>query len=183
MSAPKPRKYLTPAEVERVARAADRVGRHGSRNATLIKVMFRHGLRVSEAINLRREDCELDEGTVHVRRAKAGTPSTHPMAGWEVRALRKLFRQSGPSAYVFVSERGAPLTRRRVGMIVERAGKSAGFDHQVHPHMLRHACGFKLANDGVDTRTIQAWLGHRNIQHTVTYTELSSERLKRIWWE
>jgi site-specific recombinase XerD len=80
-----------------------------------------------------------------------------------------------------LSERGSPFAAAGFAKLVERAGKAAGFTFGVHPHMLRHACGYKLANDGVDTRSLQAYLGHKNIPHTVRYTELSPTRSKDFW--
>jgi type 1 fimbriae regulatory protein FimB/type 1 fimbriae regulatory protein FimE len=82
---------------------------------------------------------------------------------------------------VFTSERGAPFTRAGFSRLVERAGEAAELGFKVHPHMLRHACGFALANKGHDTRALQAYLGHKNIQHTVRYTELSPDRFKDFW--
>ena len=106
---------------------------------------------------------------------------SHPLTGRELRALRRLEREAAGSTFVFVSERGAPFMARGFQAMVERAGKAAGFDMKIHPHMLRHACGYALANKGHDTRALQAYLGHRNIQHTVRYTELSPTRFKDFW--
>jgi type 1 fimbriae regulatory protein FimB/type 1 fimbriae regulatory protein FimE len=111
---------------------------------------------------------------------KSGTPSVQPVKGDELRLLRKLKRQY-QSKFVFVSERGLPLSRSAIAAIVKRAGEGAEIALAVHPHMLRHACGFYLANKGVDTRTIQAYLGHRSIQHTVRYTELAPGRFSDLW--
>jgi type 1 fimbriae regulatory protein FimB/type 1 fimbriae regulatory protein FimE len=175
------REYLTEAEVERLIKAASG-NRHGHRDGTLLLVMFRHGLRVSEAIALRWADVDLERGNMHVRRVKNGDPSVHPLSGRELRALRRLKREQEPaSPFVFTSERGSPFTRDGIAKLVTRAGVEAGFDHAVHAHMLRHACGYKLANDGTDTRTIQAYLGHRSIQHTVKYTALAPDRFNRLW--
>jgi integrase len=111
--------------------------------------------------------------------AKKGSPSAHPIIGDELRALRRLKREQEPkSAFVFTSERGAPFSTAGFARMVERAGKEAKFAFKAHPHMLRHACGYALANKGHDTRALQAYLGHRNIQHTVKYTELSPTRFK-----
>jgi site-specific recombinase XerD len=119
---------------------------------------------------------------LHVRRVKQGTPATHPLTGRELRALRRLQREQEPkSAFVFASERGDPFSTRGFQAMVERAGKTADLGMKIHPHMLRHACGFKLANDGVDTRTIQAYLGHKSIHHTVRYTELAPTRFKSLF--
>ena len=172
------REYLTGSEVESLMQAASRTGRHGHRDRTLILIAYRHGLRVSELVALRWDQVDLTAGLLHVNRAKNGTPSTHPLRGPELRALRKLPR---PTPYVFSSERGSPLTPSSVRKIVARAGSLAGIACPVHPHMLRHACGFKLANDGQDTRAIQHYLGHKNISHTVKYTELSPDRFQTFW--
>ena len=108
-------------------------------------------------------------------------PATHPLRGDEIRALRKLQRESPVSLYVFVSERGSPFSTAGFAKMIERAGLQAGFDFKCHPHMLRHACGFALANAGHDTRALQAYLGHKNIQHTVRYTEMAPTRFKDFW--
>jgi len=118
---------------------------------------------------------------LHVNRAKNGSPSVHPLAGLELRALCRLKRESPETPFVFVSERGSPFTTAGFRKMVARLGAAAGFNYAVHPHMLRHACGYKLANDGVDTRTLQHYLDHKNIQHTVRYTELSPHRFKGFW--
>ena len=114
---------------------------------------------------------------LHVRRVKNGMPSVHPLQGDEMRALRELKY----STLVFVSERGAPFTRAGFAKMVARLSVEAKFKFGVHPHMLRHACGYVLANRGHDTRAPQAYLGHKNIQHTVRYTELSPTRFKDFW--
>ena len=119
---------------------------------------------------------------LHVRRAKQGTPSVHPLSGSELRALRRLRRDSDDaSPFVFVSERDAPFTTAGFARMMERAAQAGGLKLKVHPHMLRHACGFALANAGHDTRALQAYLGHKNIQHTVRYTELAPDRFKHFW--
>lgn len=161
--------------------AARSVGRHRHRDATLILLSYRHGLRVSEAVALRWEQVDLTQGRLHVERLKRGGPSVHPLRGPELRALRRLARQYSDSSYLFVSERGGPLTDSTVRKLVARAGKCAGLTIAVHPHMLRHSTGYKLANDGHDTRAIQQYLGHRNIQHTVRYTELCASRFNAFW--
>ena len=177
------REYLTEAEVERLM-AATRGNRHGHRDATMILVAYRHGLRASELIDLRWDQVELRTASLHVRRLKQGTPSTHPIIGDELRALRRLQREQEPkSPFVFTSERGAPFTSAGFARMLERAGTEAKFGFKPHPHMLRHACGYALANRGHDTRALQAYLGHKNIQHTVRYTELSPNRFKNFWRE
>jgi integrase len=175
------REYLTDAEVERLTEAA-KGNRYGHRDATMILVAYRHGFRAAELVDLRWDQIDFGRATLAVRRAKRGTPSTHPLQGDEMRALRKLQREQEPkSPFVFTSERGSPFTTAGFARLVERAGAAAGFKFKAHPHMLRHACGFALANKGHDTRALQAYLGHRNIQHTVKYTELSPDRFKDFW--
>ena len=175
------REYLTSAEVDQLMKAARRVGRHGHRDATLILLMYRHGLRVSEIGALQWNQIDLKTALLHVRRVKNGVPSVHPLHGPELRALRRLKSNNPGMAYVFISERGSPLADRTIRHIVLRAGQEANLSFPAHPQMLRHACGFYLANKGVDTRSIQHYLGHRNIQHTVRYTELVSHRFDDFW--
>jgi site-specific recombinase XerD len=168
------REYLTEAEVERLMNAA-RKNRWGHRDATMVFVAYRHGL-------MRWEQVDLSTATLHVRRVKQGTPSAHSVLGDELRALRRLQReQQFKSPFVFTSERGAPFSTAGFARMVERAGVEAKLTFKAHPHMLRHACGYALANKGHDTRALQAYLGHRNIQHTVRYTELTSTRFKDFW--
>jgi len=174
------REHLTPAEVERLIEAA-KDNRQGHRDATMILIAFRHGLRASELVDLRWEQIEVDQAVLHVRRVKNGTPATHPLTGRELRALRKLQRESGENPFVFVSERGAPFSVSGFRRMIERAGQAAGLEIKAHPHMLRHATGYALANRGTDTRTLQAYLGHRNISNTVRYTELAPGRFKNLW--
>jgi integrase len=175
------REYLTEHEIEALMAAA-RQNRHGHRDATMILVAFRHGLRAAEVVDLRWDQIDFVTATLHVRRVKRGTSSTHPILGDELRALRRLQREQEPrSPFVFTSERGAPFTTAGFARMVERAGTEAKLGFKAHPHMLRHACGYALANRGHDTRALQAYLGHRNIQHTVRYTELSPDRFKEFW--
>jgi site-specific recombinase XerD len=175
------REYLTVKEVERLIETARDRGRHGHRDATMILVAYRHGLRAAELCSLRWEQVDLGRGLLHVRRIKNGTPSVHPIGGGEIRALRRLKREQLESRYAFVTERLAPMTTAGFRKLVARISEKAKFPFPVHPHMLRHACGFKLANDGQDTRALQHYLGHKNIQHTVRYTELSPDRFKSFW--
>jgi len=175
------REYMTEAELEKLIGAA-KGNRHGHRDSTMVLVAYRHGLRAAELVDLRWDQIDFDRATLAVRRVKRGTPATHPIQGDELRALRRLQREQEPrSPFVFTSERGAPFTTAGFARMIERAGKAAGLAFQAHPHMLRHSCGFALANKGHDTRSLQAYLGHRNIQHTVRYTELSPDRFKNFW--
>ncbi|MGB9429073.1 MAG: tyrosine-type recombinase/integrase [Gammaproteobacteria bacterium] len=172
---------MKPDEVDALMEAAAKVGRHGHRDQTLILLAYRHGLRVSELASLRWDMIDLKAGHLHVVRVKSGTPSVHPLRGPELRALRRVLREYPASPYVFVTERGGPLTTSTVRKLVARAGKKARLPFPIHPHMLRHSAGYKLAQDGQDTRAIQHYLGHKNIQHTVRYTELSTSRFKNFW--
>jgi type 1 fimbriae regulatory protein FimB/type 1 fimbriae regulatory protein FimE len=174
------REYLTEHEIETLMAAARR-NRYGHRDATMILIAFRHGLRASEVVDLRWEQVDFNRAVLHVRRTKQGTPSVHPLTGLELRALRRLQRESEASPFVFVSERCAPFTTAGFARMMQRAEKTAGLKLKVHPHMLRHACGFALANAAHDTRAVQAYLGHKNIQHTVRYTELAPDRFKHFW--
>ena len=175
------REYLTPAEVDKLLQASSKVGRHGARDRTLFLIAYRHGLRVAELVALRWDQVDLKAGLVHVARLKNGLASTQPLRGPELRALRELRREYPDSPYLFVTERGGPMTPATVRKIIARAGELAALPFPIHPHMLRHSAGYKLANDGHDTRAIQQYLGHRNITHTVRYTELSPERFKNFW--
>jgi integrase len=170
------REHLTPDEVERLIEAAKR-NRHGRRDALMVLLAYRHGLRAAEVW----EQIDWKGATLSVRRVKAGTPSTHPLSGRELRALRQQQRESNSSPFVFVSERAAPLTAPGFSRMVERAAAAADLGIKAHAHMLRHACGYKLANDGHDTRSLQAYLGHRNIQNTTRYTALAPDRFKTFW--
>lgn len=175
------REHLSPAEIDQLIAAAKRLGRHGHRDATMILLAYRHGLRVSELVALRRDQADLTQGLLYVRRRKNGLPSTHPLRGPELRALRKVLRDYPEVPYLFVSERRAPMTSANFRKLLARAGEEANLGLTVHPHMLRHSTGYKLANDGQDTRAIQQYLGHRNIQHTVLYTQLAPDRFNSFW--
>ena len=148
----------------------------------MILVAFRHGLRVGELVALRWVQVDFDSGLLHVNRLKHGVPSVHPISGRELRGLRQIKReQAAGSRYVFMTERGAPFTTSGFAKMLGRVGEAAGLPFPVHPHMLRHATGFKLANAGHDTRALQHYLGHRQIQHTVRYTEMAPGRFDGFW--
>jgi integrase len=175
------REYLTDAEIERLIAAA-KGNRWGHRNGAMILLAYRHGLRAAELVALRWDAIDFAHGRLHVRRVKGSAESVHPLSGRELRALRRLRRDQDPeSPFIFTSERGSPFTPAGFRKMIARLGVAAGFDFGVHPHMLRHACGYQLANRGVDTRSLQAYLGHKNIQHTVRYTELAPTRFKNFW--
>jgi integrase len=169
------REHLTLAEVEKLIETAG-ANRAGGRDGLMILLAFRHGLRASEVCDLRWEQVDFK-----VRRTKGGIPATHPLTGRELRALRKHQRETQPGAFVFTSEREAPLSAPGFSRMVERAGREAKLGIKVHAHMLRHACGYALANAGHDTRALQAYLGHANIQNTARYTALAEGRFKGFW--
>ena len=173
------RRYLRPDEANRLIDAASQRGRYPFRDRILLRTVYRHGLRVSEATGLRWSQIDLDAGTIHVARLKGSVDSTHTMDRDELRDLRKL-RREVTGLFVFETERGGPLSVDAVQHIVREAGRLAGLDVEAHPHMLRHAAGYMLANEGTDTRLIQAYLGHKDIRHTAHYTELAPKRLAAV---
>lgn len=174
------RDFLGEAETNRLLKAA-KLGRHGVRDHLLLLMMFRHGLRVSEAVALRRTDVDLDQARLWISRLKNGLSVEQPIAGDELRAIRRwLALREDTLPWLFVSERKQPLTRQAVNYIVARAGKQAKLG-RVHPHMLRHSCGFALANKGHDLRLIQDYLGHRDPRHTAHYTRTAAGRFEGLW--
>ncbi len=175
------REFLTPNEIDTLMVAAKRSGRHKHRDYTMILMAYRHGLRVSELISLRWQQIDLSSGLIQINRLKNGLDSVHPLFGPELRALRKIKRQYPNTEYIFMSERGSPMTASAFRKIIARAGKIAEIDMPVHPHMLRHSTGFKLANESRDTRSIQQYLGHKNIRHTTLYTELAADKFTDFW--
>ena len=177
----RPREYLTPAEVETLRKTAKQRGRYGHRDSTMILLAYRHGLRVSELVALRWDQIDFAQGRLHVNRAKNGLASVHPLGAEEIRALRRVKREAGEARDVFLTERGGPMTPAGFRKTLARIGEASGLSFPIHPHMLRHAAGYKLANQGVDTRSLQHYLGHKNIQHTTRYTELAADRFKDFW--
>ena len=148
----------------------------------MILACYRHGLRASELCDLRWTQIDWSRAHLHVRRLKGSDDSTHTIEGDEKRALRQLQRDQEPkSPFVFTSERGAPFTPSGFAKMIERAGDEAKLGFKAHPHQLRHACGFALANKGVDTRRLQLWLGHKDIRNTVAYSKLSAQPFEGMW--
>jgi site-specific recombinase XerD len=177
------RDYLNENEVIELLAAAKKSPRYGLRNYLLVLFAFRHAMRISEVVDLRLSDIDIDAGRIYCRRLKGSVSNTHPMEGDEIRATRKWFRERLQTAldFVFVSERGAPLTRQAAWRIIKEAGSKAGIELEVHPHMLKHSCGFYLANRGLDTRLIQDYMGHKQIQNTVRYTATNAKRFEGLW--
>jgi site-specific recombinase XerD len=177
----KKRNFLTEPEVKRLLESARR-GRHGTRDYLMVLLTYRHGLRVSELIDIRLRDLDLDTARIHVRRRKGSLSTIQPIEGDELRAIRSYLRERGNVRlpYLLLSERG-PLTRQAVNYLLKEMGQRAKLVINVHPHMLRHSTGYYLANKGFDTRLIQDYLGHRNINHTVKYTRTAASRFEGLW--
>jgi type 1 fimbriae regulatory protein FimB len=177
------RKHLSAVEVGKLIDAAEQ-GRNAARDKCFLLLMFRHGFRVSELCNLKRHQIDMESRIIHVERLKKGLSTTHPLRTDELRALKSYIRiQSNkhPHGYFFLSERGQPLSRITAWLLIRTLGERADLPLPVHPHMLRHACGYALADQGADTRLIQDYLGHRNIQHTVRYTATNPARFEKLW--
>jgi site-specific recombinase XerD len=178
------REHLTEAEMDKVLTTLKR-NRHGQRDWLIGLLIYRHGLRVSEACDLRWDDIDLTKRTIIVRRLKGSTDSAHYLERDEHKALGELWRanakEGAKSGYVFVNERGQPFGRMGIGRMIERAGEAAKLSFPVHVHMLRHSTGYALAAKGMDTRRLQHYLGHASITNTVRYTAMSPEPFKDIW--
>ena len=177
------REYLTLPEIEQLMKAAKGEGRrHGLRDATMILLAFRHALRVTELVNLRWRDVDFYTARLNVNRLKRSVSGVHPLVADELRALRRLRKDAPHDDFLFMTERGAPMTqagfRKLLTRVADRAGLSA---LKVHPHALRHSCGYALVNKGKDTRTLQDYMGHKQIANTVRYTALNSSRFTDLW--
>jgi site-specific recombinase XerD len=176
------RKYLTATEIEKLISAAKQSKTFAHRNATMILIAYRHGLRCSELISLQWHQIDLRTGTIACNRLKNGIPSVHPLTGTELRALKRLRRENPNSRHVFLSQRGTPMTRQNFHVLMAKLGLEAGIEVPVHPHQIRHSTGYALANKGKDTRSLQHYLGHKNIQSTVFYTAMDANRFND-WWK
>lgn len=180
------RRFLTGKEVQAMMHAA-RNGQTGERDYCLILLAFRHGMRISELLDLHYRDLDLAEGRINIRRLKNGFSTIHPLMADECEAIRRwsqsrqTWKDAKNSDALFISRRGTPLSRQQAYRIIRTAGVEAGTATQTHPHMLRHACGYELAERGADTRLIQDYLGHRNIRHTVRYTASNAARFAGLW--
>ena len=179
----RPRKHLTPAEVAALLKAARHSGRYRPRDEALVLLAYRHGLRASELVTLRWSAIDLRGQTIRVCRAKGGMDTEHPLRSVELRLLGRLRRENPDSEYVFLSERGTPMTTANFRKVLTRLAAAAGsaIAIKVNPHALRHACGFYLAGKGLDTRALSHYLGHRSLQSTERYTAQSAARFKDFW--
>jgi type 1 fimbriae regulatory protein FimB/type 1 fimbriae regulatory protein FimE len=174
------REHLTEAEMSKLLTAL-KANRHGHRDWLIALLIYRHGLRVSEACDLRWDDVDLAKRTIVVRRLKGSTDSVHYLERDELAGLKRLQREGTKSAYIFINERDQPFGRMGIGRMIERGGEAAKLPFPVHVHMLRHSTGYALANKGMDTRRLQHYLGHASITNTVRYTAMSPEPFKDVW--
>lgn len=174
------REHLLESEVYEMVKVVRKKSQNSTRDICLILMMYRHGFRVSEIAELKWDQIDFEKQTVLVVRLKGGIDSVHDLSGEEIRYLRKLQRKKD-SRYVFLSQRGAPMTSQAIYRMFRNLEKYLKWDFPIHPHMLRHACGYALADKGVDVRRIQMYMGHSNVQNTVIYTQLSGKSLKNIW--
>ena len=180
-SSTRTREHLLPDEVDRMLKAT-RKNRNATRDYALLLVMFRRALRVTEACRLRWADVDLPGERIFIKRLKSGVDSTQPLSGIELRYLKQLRRKNPNSSWVFLSERGSPMSRRTVHAIVAKAGRDAKIGFPVHPHNLRHALGYYMSEKGVPTRSLAGYMGHRNLNNTAIYAALSSNHFQD-WWE
>lgn len=174
----RPRKHLEPAEVAALLQAARKSGRYHQRDEAAVMLAYRHGLRATELVSLQWSQLDLKGATITIARAKGGMTTQHPLRAVELRLLGKLRRQAPDSKYVLMTERGAPWSTSNFRKVLQRLAAVAKISISVNPHALRHACGFKLAADGVDTRALSHYLGHRSLQSTERYTAQSAGRFK-----
>lgn len=180
------RRYLTYHEVCNMMNAV-RSGSSGARDYCLILLGFRHGMRISELLGLRYQDMDLQAGRINVQRLKNGFSTIHPLMPDELQAIhnwtrvRSTWRGGSSTDAVFLSRKGGALSRQQAYRIIRDAGEQADIATSTTPHMLRHACGYELAERGADTRLIQDYLGHRNIRHTVRYTASNAARFIGLW--
>ena len=177
------REHLTPNEMSQLIEAARGRGRHGHRDATMVHLAYRHGLRVNELVNITWDQLDLESRMFHVQRLKGSDSMSQPLGLTLTLALRRIKREQPIGRFVFTNERGSSMTAAGFARLLSRAAESIEFPLKIHPHMLRHACGYKMANDGQPTQVIQQWLGHRQIQHTLRYARLCPEVFDGLWEE
>ncbi|AOM40853.1 tyrosine-type DNA invertase [Xenorhabdus hominickii] len=190
------RKYLTQPEIETLLNELENHA-HAERNICMMFMGFIHGFRVSELLSLKISDVDLDSRSLQVQRLKNGFSTIHPLVAREVQLIRYWLAKrknylpknpldqktqiAGEPNWLFLSRGGQRMSRQQVYQIIRKTSQKAKLSICANPHMLRHACGYALADNGVDTRLIQDYLGHRNIRHTVRYTASNAGRFETIW--
>jgi type 1 fimbriae regulatory protein FimB len=182
------REYLISEEIDKLLAASKRGSRNPERDYAMLLLMFRHGLRVSELCTLKLSEVNLDTRELHVNRLKGSDSGPHPLYNGEVAAIRAWLieraKMQPPASLntLFLSEHRKPLSRVTVWLMINQSAQAAGLDHlNIHPHTLRHSCGYALVNKGTDIRIIQGYLGHRSISSTVRYTKLDSRRFAKLF--
>ena len=177
------RDYLFPSEIEKLLKQAKKTSRHNIRNQLIILIGYRHGLRASEIADLKFSDIELEEAKLNCRRLKGSHHNIHPLMGDEIRLIKRWLKihPTPNGEYIFPSERKTRITRQSIWRIIKTLGKDAKLSVPMTTHMLKHSCGYYLADKGYDTRLIQDYLGHKNIQNTVRYTSTNANRFKGLW--
>lgn len=172
--------WVTASEVEALRKAA-RKTRNPARNELVILMLYRHGLRVSELCGIQLDQLNLEQSTLFVKRSKNGINGMHPMAGDELRLLRRYLRErESELPWLFVSERGTPFARSTINKLLEQCSDAAALP-RVNPHMLRHGCGFYMINNGYDIRAVQIYLGHVSITNTAIYARYSEKQFVGMW--
>ena len=178
----RPRDYVTEDELRAMVESTKH-SRYHWRDAAMLMLTFYHGLRVSELCQLRRTQVDLHHGHIWIARLKGSLSTQQPLLSQELRTLKRYLTHRGDSQlpWLFLSERGNQFTRFTIHYMVRTAAERAGLAFAVHPHMLRHGCGYALANRGYDLRLIQDYLGHRDPKHTTRYTRTAASRFERLW--
>jgi type 1 fimbriae regulatory protein FimB len=186
----KPRRleYLTTDEIDKLLAASKASSRNPVRDYCMLLLMFRHGLRVSELCSIKLSDISVETKEFHVTRLKGCDGGPHELYNGESPAIRAWLverAKMNPPAdcdTLFISERRKPLSRCTVWLLIAQVAREAGLEHlEIHPHMLRHSCGYALVNKGTDIRIIQGYLGHRSISSTVRYTNLDRKRFAKLF--
>lgn len=178
-------KFLTKREVDHLIQVAYKTGNKAlrKRNALLLRMLFQHGLRRTEAINLPWNQINLLDSQLVIYRAKNGKVCHHPIPEVELRQLNAHKKTCNPGPYVFTSHFGTPFSPSGIKILIDTIAAKSDIPYAVHPHMFRHACGYWLANNGEDTRAIQEYLGHKDIKKTEIYTEIARNRFDKFRWE
>ena len=173
--------FLSDAEIKSFLDASKKT-RYPKRNYLLLLMMYRHGLRVSEAISIKKSDVDIRESRIWIKRLKSGLSVEHPISGDELRGIKRyLSSREDNLPWLIVNERCLPLTRQAGNYIVKVISTTAKLEN-VRPHTIRHSFGFYLANKGYDLRLIQDYLGHRDPKHTAHYTRVVSKRFEKLWY-